>query len=62
MLKKQYKQETDLFLAGSVGERFGKPTCIDLDKCITDLMTDFDYMIYLKDIFAVTAVKRNSDI
>ena len=62
LLKKQYKQETDLFLAGSVGERFGKPTCIDLDKCITDLMTDFDYMIYLKDIFAVTAVKRNSDI
>ena len=62
MLKKQYKQETDLFLAGSVGERFGKPTCIDLDKCITDLMSDFDYMIYLKGIFAVTAVKRNSDI
>ena len=25
-------------------------------------MTDFDYMIYFKDIFAVTAIERNSDV
>ena len=62
LLKKQYKKETGLFLAGSVGERFGKPICTDLDKSMTYLMTDFDYMIYLKDIFAVTAIERNSDI
>ena len=63
LLRKHYKhQKIVLFLASSVGERFRKPTCIDLDKCITHLMTDFDYMVYLKDIFAVTAIERNSDI
>ena len=63
LLRKHYKhQKIVLFLASSVGERFRKPTCFDLDKCITHLMTDFDYMVYLKDIFAVTAIERNSDI
>ena len=63
LLEKQYKhQKTGLLLAGSVGERFGKPICSDLDKCTTDLMTDFDYMVYLKGISAVTATVRESDI
>ena len=61
LLKKQYKhQKIGLLLAGSAGERFGKPTCSDLDKCTTDLMTDFDYMVYLEGISAVT--ERDSDI
>ena len=62
LLKKQYKHKIGIFLAGSVGEGFGKPTCIDLDKCITDLMTDFGFMVYFEDVFAVTAIERNSDI
>ena len=63
LLKKQYKhQKIGLLLAGSVGERFGKPTCSDLDKCRTDLMTDFDYMVYLEGISAVTVIERDSDI
>ena len=63
LLKKQYKhQKIGLFLAGSVGERFGKPICSDLDKSTTDLMTDFDYMVYLEGISAVTVTERDSDI
>ena len=61
LLKKQYKYEIGLFLAGSVGERFGKPICSDLDTCTTDLMTDFDYMVYLKGISAVTVTEKTSD-
>ena len=62
LLKKQYRHSVGLFLAGSVAERFGKPICSDLDKRTTDLMTDFDYMVYLKDISAVAVTERDSDI
>ena len=63
LLKKQYKhQRIGLFLAGSVGERFGKPICSDLGKSTTDLMTDFDYMVYLEGISAARITERDSDI
>ena len=63
LLKKQYMhQKIGLFLAGSVGERFGKPICSDLGKCKTDLITNFDYMVYLKGISAVTVIETDSDI
>lgn len=63
LLKKQYKhQRIGLFLAGSVGERFGKPFCSDLDKSTRDLMTDLDYMVYLEGISAARITERDSDI
>ena len=49
-------------MTGSVGERFGKPTCSGLDKCTTDLMTDFDFIVFLQGISAVTVIERDSDI
>ena len=62
-LEEKYEhQKVNLFLVGSVAEGFGKPSYADLDNCITDLMTDLDYMVYLEDTFAVTRIERVSDI
>ena len=63
LLEKRFKdQKTELFLAGSAGEQLGKPICSDLHNFTTVLMTDFDYMVYLKDTFAVRNIDKDSKI
>ena len=62
-LEKRFKdRKIELFLAGSAGEQLGKPICSDLYNFTTVLMTDFDYMVYLKDTFAVTNIDKDSKI